>query len=380
MSSRHALMTPVDGVSSDAFAERVLHSAAGAFELFSIYLGDQLGYYTALAGAAAMTSGELAATTRTSERYTREWLEQQTVVGILVVDDAGAPAPLRRYSLPASHADVLASEDSLNYLAPLAQMLAGAVTPLQRVIEAYRSGRGVPYEEFGDQFRAGQGRINRSLFLQQLGQAWLPSIPDVHARLLGGTPSRVADIGCGVGWSSIGLALSYPDVHVHGFDSDAPSLELARAFAAQAGVADRVSFHAVEVGADAIGGAGTGARGAYDVVMALECVHDMTDPVSALRAMRQMAGNDGAVIVVDERVADEFLGAGGDVEWLMYGWSILHCLPVGMNHDHAAGTGTVMRKATLASYAGAAGFTRVETLPIDNFLFRVYRLHGGLGT
>ena len=187
-------------VNSDAFAERVLRSAAGAFQLFSIYIGDQLGYYAALAVGNAMDAGELAAATRTSERYTREWLEQQTVAGLLVVDDAAAPAMLRRFSLPAAHAEVLADEDSLNYLAPLAQMLAGAVAPLNRVLDAYRTGRGVPYEAFGDQFRAGQGRINRSLFLRQLGQEWLPSIPDVHARLHHGSPAMVAEIGCGAGW------------------------------------------------------------------------------------------------------------------------------------------------------------------------------------
>lgn len=391
MSDNHAVLDPAAVVDSDAFAERVLRSAAGAFEMFSIYIGDQLGFYTALAAGGALTARQLATVTDTSERYVREWLEQQAVTGLLSVDDAGAPAALRRFSLPAANAEVLTDADSLNYLAPLAQMLAGAVGPLDRVLEAYRTGGGVPYEAFGDQFRAGQGRINRSLFLRQLGQEWLPSMPDVHARLQRATPARVADIGCGVGWSSIGIARCYPNVHVHGFDSDVPSLELARAFAAEAGLADRVTFHQVDVG----GGSHAGeqhrngaapvaapadespADGSYDLVIALECVHDMTEPVSALRAMRDMAGADGAVIVVDERVAHEFLGAGSDVEWLMYGWSLLHCLPVGMDHDHAAGTGTVMRPGTLETYAVEAGFNRVETLPIDNFLFRVYRLHTG---
>jgi SAM-dependent methyltransferase len=369
MSDSSTMLDAATVADSGAFAERILRSAAGAFEMFSIYIGDQLGFYTALAGHGAVSARQLAAATDTSERYVREWLEQQVVAGLLVVDDAGAPAELRRFSLPAVHAEVLADPDSLDYLAPLAQMLTGAVAPIGRVLEAYRTGDGVPYEAFGDQFRAGQGRINRSLFLKQLGREWLPSIPDVHARLQRSASARVADIGCGVGWSSIGIALSYPQAQIHGIDSDGPSLQLAREFSAEAGVSDRVMFVQAEVGGNGI----TPDR-PYDLVIALECVHDMADPVPALREMRVLAGEDGAVIVVDERVADEFLGAGSDVEWLMYGWSILHCLPVGMDHDHAAGTGTVMRPGTLERYALEAGFARVEVLPIENFLFRVYRL------
>ena len=115
--------------------------------------------------------------------------------------------------------------------------------------------------------------------------------------------------------------------------------------------------------------------GQYDLVTAFECVHDMSDPVGALRTMRRLAKQNGAVLIVDERVGDTFTAEGNDVEWMMYGWSILYCLPVGMVDQPSAGTGTVMRTDTLRGYAAEAGFSDIEILPIENFFFRFYRLN-----
>jgi hypothetical protein len=115
--------------------------------------------------------------------------------------------------------------------------------------------------------------------------------------------------------------------------------------------------------------------GQYDLVIACECVHDMSDPVSALRTMRRLANDSGAVIVVDERVHEEFSPEGGDIERLMYGFSIMHCLPVGLADQPSVGTGTVMRPGTLRGYAREAGFSNIEILPLDNVFFNFYRLH-----
>jgi 2-polyprenyl-3-methyl-5-hydroxy-6-metoxy-1,4-benzoquinol methylase len=352
----------------DAFIERLLQSTRGTFDIFSIYLGVRLGFYEALAAAGPLTSPELASRTRTSERYAREWLEQQTVVGILEVDDEKAQATTRRFSLPAAYVEVLVDPDSLNCLAPLTRLLAGAVHPLAAVLEAYRTGGGVPYAEYGIDLREGQAGINRPMFLKQLGNEWLPAIPDVHARLLAAPAARIADTGCGAGWSSIGMAQSYPKVYVDGFDLDGASVELARANAEAAGLTERVKFYVRDSGDPQL-------AGRYDLVTAFECLHDMSQPVAALKAMRQLAGDKGAVLVVDERVGEAFTAAGNDVEWMMYGWSILHCLPVGKADEPSAETGTVMRPDTLRRYAMAAGFRSIEILPIDNFFFRFYRLH-----
>jgi 2-polyprenyl-3-methyl-5-hydroxy-6-metoxy-1,4-benzoquinol methylase len=193
-------------------------------------------------------------------------------------------------------------------------------------------------------------------------------MPDVHARLQADPPARIADIGCGLGWSSIGMAQTYPNVRVDGYDLDEPSIEMARSNAEESGVNGQVTFHVRDA-------AEVELAGQYDLVTAFECVHDMSDPVGALRTMRQLVNESGAVIIADERVGETFTPTGNDIEWMMYGWSVLHCLPVGMADHPSVGTGTVMRTNTLRQYAREAGFRDVEVLPIDNYFFRIYRLH-----
>ena len=366
MSNQDQMSTEEIARQRDAFIERFLGYAAGTFSLFSIYIGERLGYYRALVEG-SLTSAELAARTNTHERYAREWLEQQTIAGILQVEDESLDVTLRRFQLPPGHAEPLIEQDSLNYIAPLTRLMAGAVRPLDSLLEAYRTGGGVPFSEYGLDLREGQAAINRPAFLYQLSQEWLPAMPDVHGRLQSDPPARVADIGCGYGWSSIGMAQGYPNVHVHGFDLDEPSITLAQENARQHDVADRVQFQVRDAGDPAL-------AGQYDLVTAFECVHDMSNPVGALSMMRQLAGENRTVLIVDERVGDTFTATGNDVEWMMYGWSILHCLPVGMVDPPAAGTGTVMRTDTLKNYATQAGFNKVEVLPIENFFFRFYRL------
>jgi 2-polyprenyl-3-methyl-5-hydroxy-6-metoxy-1,4-benzoquinol methylase len=364
------MSTPNDIVAHqrDAFLERLLQSTRGTFEIFSIYIGVRLGFYEALAAGGALTSSELASRTATSERYVREWLEQHTVAGILEVDDEKAEARKRRFSLPTAYVEVLVDRESLNYLAPLARLVAGTVRPLDSLLEAYRTGGGVPYADYGADLREGQADINRAVFLKQLGSEWLPTMPDVHARLMADPTARIADLGCGAGWSSIGMAQSYPKVLVDGFDLDEASVALARSNATAAGLADRVKFHVRDAGSPEL-------AGRYDLVTAFECLHDMSQPVNALKAMRQLAGDRGAVLVVDERVGDAFTAAGNDVEWMMYGCSILHCLPVGKADTPSAETGAVLRPGTLRHYAEEAGFRRMEILGIDNLFFRFYRLY-----
>jgi len=361
-------LTDAQAAQRDAFVERLLQSTAGLFDIFTIYLGHRLGYYRTLAGGEAVTSVELAKRTGTQERYAREWLEQQTVVGILAVENPEAGAMARCFRLPVAHAEVLAERDSLNYLAPLAQLAVGATHPITAVMQAFRTGGGVPYGDYGVDLREGQGDMNRAMFLQELGQDWLPSVPDVHARLQADPAARVADFGCGVGWSSIGLAQAYPKVQVDGYDLDEPSIELARVNLQETNLNGRVKFHVRDAGDAEL-------SGTYDLVTAFECVHDMSDPVGALRSMSRLINGTGTVIIADERVGDSFTPTGNEVEWMMYGWSVLHCLPVGKDDHHSVETGTVMRADTMKRFAEQAGFCDVEVLPIDNFFFRFYRLN-----
>ena len=351
----------------DALAGRLFEATLGLMDLGAIHIGDRLGLYRGLERLGSATASELAAETGTHERYVREWLEQQAVSGLLDVDDAARPAPERRYTLPPGHGDVLVDPESLSTMTPLAQFGVGVIRAMPAVLEAFRTGGGVSWGAFGADVREAQAAQNRPAFLHLLGQEWLPAVPELHARLRADPPARVADVACGAGWSAIGIARAYPKVRVDGLDLDAPSIELARVNVAKAGLAGRIAL-AVRDAAD------PALAGRYDLVTIFESLHDMSRPVDVLRACRQLLAPGGSVLVVDERVADAFVAPGDQVERLMYGFSVLCCLPAGMADQPSAATGTVMRTATLERYAAEAGFARTEVLPVANDLFRFYRL------
>ncbi len=351
---------------TEAFVERVFTSAIGLFDLAAIHIGDRVGLYRALHESGPSTSRELAATTETDERYVREWLEQQAVTDILtVVEDAG-DASERRYELPAGHADALVATESPNYIAALGRQALGMLRPLPSVVDAFRTGAGVPYADYGPDTREGIADLNRVMFLNELGSSWFPAIPDVHDRLTAG--GRVADVACGAGWSSIAIASAYLKARVDGFDVDAASIEAARANAASEGLENRVQFHVQDASELALGGN-------FDVVTIFEALHDLGRPVEALANARSSLVEDGVLIVADERVAETFTAPGDDVERIMYGFSVVHCLPVGRaDHEDSAATGTAMRPETLRGYAREAGFSSVDVLPIENDFWRFYRL------
>ncbi len=358
----------IDGAARGAaLAERLFQATLNTWDIATVYLGHRLGLYRALWDVEPATSTELATATGLADRYVREWLEQQAVAGILECENPDAEAPDRRFALPSGHATVLVDRDDPSFLAPLAQITMGALHPMQALLAAFRTGAGVPYADYGLDLRTGQAEMNRNLFLQQLRSDYLPAIPTLHARPLADPPARVADIGCGMGWSCVGIAQSYPNLRVDGFDLDAASVAEAQDVIRAAGVRDRVEVHLRDASDPAL-------AGQYDLVTAFECVHDMSDPVGVLRTMRRLAAGDGTVLVMDERVSDAFDPAAGDVERFMYGFSVLHCLPVGLEDQPSAATGAVMRSETLRRYAAAAGFDAVEVLALEHPYFRFYRL------
>ena len=180
-------------------------------------------------------------------------------------------------------------------------------------------------------------------------------------------PARVADLACGHAWSSVAIAHAYPGVLVDAIDADPMSIENARQTIAACGVGDRVR--------SVVGDASDPALDRrYDLVTIFEALHDMNHPVEALRAARAMLTTDGSVLIGDERAAESFMAPGDELERSRYGWSVVHCLAVGMLGPDSAGTGAVIRPETVRGYAAHAGFARVEVLPIDHDFWRFYRL------
>ena len=352
----------------DALVERLFSATIASFELGCLYLGHRLGLYAALAERGPLTAGALAEAAGINERYAREWLEQQAAAAILGVDDPGAAPDERRFSLPPGHDEVLLAEDSVNYAAPFARFHVACALPLERLMTAFRSGEGVPYEDYGEELHEAQGAFTRPLFRNLLGKEWLPAVPEIDERLQADPPARVADLACGHGHSSIAIARAYPRVHVDGIDLDEASIARANDVLADSpDVEGRVTFTHRD-------GADPGLAGRYDLVTILESLHDMSRPVDVLRAARGMLAEGGSVFVGDELVGDTFTAPAEELERFYYGVSVLHCLPVGMVGEDPAGTGTVMRADTVRRYAAEAGFSEVEVLPIESDFYRFYRL------
>lgn len=354
------------GAGTQEMVDRVFVGTVAALEMLSVALGDRLGLYTSLRDGGPSTAAGLAARASIHPRYAREWLEQQTVAGFLTVDDPGRGPDERVYALPAAHVAALVDRDSLDHVAPLTRLVAGVAHPLDAIAHAYRTGGGVPWEAYGVDAREGQAFINRPAFLQLLPDQWIGAMPDV-ARRLASVPSRIADLGCGAGYACIGMAQAFPLATIEGIDLDPSSVGLARANVKAEQLQDRVTIHHGD-------GSGSGLDGRYHLITILEVLHDVARPVELLANARAMIADGGAVLVADERVADTFGAVGDEIERMMYGWSVLCCLPAGMTEPDSAATGTVMRESTLRDYASQAGYATVEVLPVDNDFFRVYRL------
>jgi predicted O-methyltransferase YrrM len=362
--ARLAAGDPPDVDRTDALHERLFGDALGALELYTIYLGERLGLYRALAEGGAANSSQLAARTGTSERYVREWLEHHAASGLLDVDDARAEPLARRYWLPPEHIPVLANRDDVRYEASTGVDIVRAGRSLPQLVEAFRVGNAPPPLPWEPEGRADP---NRARFINLLGVEWLPAIVDVDARLRAAPPARVLDVACGTGWSSIAMAQAYPDMKVDGVDLDHNAIGAARRNAERAGVADRVRFSVTDA-------ADLGGTGEYDLVTIFEALHDMSRPVEALSAARHMLSEGGSVLVADGLVAEEFTVPASPRDRTEYGWSVVSCLPGAMGDPQTAATGAVMRPSKLRQYALQAGFSEVEVLPIHTDYWRFYRL------
>jgi SAM-dependent methyltransferase len=357
------------GHAARSLSLRLFQAALATQEAFAAYLGYKLGLYQTLHDGGSATADQLARRAGVSHRYAREWLEQQAVSGVLAVDDASLPPERRAYRLPAGHERVLtASGDPLSQVSTALLPLGGVAGALPALLDAFRSGKGLPPEAFGDDWREGHGGINRAIYTHQLA-GWLRGYaPELELALAGG-PARVADVGCGAGWASIALARAYPLIRVVGVDVDPDVVAEADANAREAGVADRVTFRVADAAEPAPSG-----TGACQLVCVFDALHEMARPVEVLSACRAMCAPDGAVLVLEAQVADEMVAPGNDFERFQYATSVLHCLPVGLSGDGAAGTGTVMRAPTVLAHARAAGLHRSQHYDLPDRFHRLYLL------
>lgn len=345
--------------------ERVLEASIGSLELFAIHLGKELGLYDRLAERGPMTPPELAETAGIDLRYAREWLEQQAVAGYLTLaGDPAVQADQRRYGLNDEQRSVLTRPDDPAHISPIASMIVGVSGVLDEVIAAYRTGDGVPYVNYGHAFRSGQAGVNRPAFTHDLVGSWIPAVDGLDERLRR-RGARIADLGCGFGWSSVALARGYPDAAIVALDSDEASMIEAAKIVAERGLdVELVTADAAELRD----------HGPFDLITILESLHDMADPAAVLRAAGDALAPDGIVLVADECVADHFAPAGDELERMMYGWSVVHCLPACRCESPSAEIGTVIRRSTVEDLAAEAGFASVTVPDVDAGFFRLYAM------
>lgn len=335
-------MRAVDDERLMAFVGKVVDELGAVVNAPLVVLGDQLGLYRAMADGEPVTPGELASRTGTVERYIREWLACQAAGGYLRYEGDG------RFSLPAEQAVALTDESSpACVLGGFQAMTAGSrIAP--RLADAFRNGEGVGWGEHDPALFTGTARFFRPGYLAHLEAEWLPALDGVGQRLSAG--GKVADIGCGFGHSTTLIGHAFPQAFVTGYDAHQPSVDAARKLAAEAGLADRVDFEV----ATAKDFPGSG----YDLITYFDCLHDMGDPVGALRHARRALADDGTVMLVEPYAGDELGENLNPLGRLFYGASTLICTPASLSEEGREALGAQAGEARLREVANAAGFTR----------------------
>jgi SAM-dependent methyltransferase len=308
-----------------------------------VVLGDRLGLYRALADAGPLTPAELADRTGTVERYVREWLSAQAATGYVTYEGDG------RFSLSPEHAVVLTDESSPACVIGAFETALAAVHSTDRLAEAFRSGEGVGWGEHHHDLYEGCERFFRPGYAANLVSTWLPALDGVVERLEAG--ATVADVGCGHGASTLLMAAAYRRSTFVGFDAHAGSIAGARARTTEAGLGDRVTFEtrtAQQV------------TGQFDLVCFFDCLHDMGDPVGALRAIRSALAPDGTLMLVEPMAGDSVEDNLNPVGAAYYGFSTLLCTPSSLSQEVGAALGAQAGEARLRAVATEAGFTSVR--------------------
>jgi SAM-dependent methyltransferase len=332
----------VDNDRLNEFLGRFVADLGGTGAAGNVVIGHRLGLYGALARGPA-TPEELAERTDTDPRYVTEWLRGQAAGGYVEYDPSA-----QTYSMTEEQAFCLADPDGPVYLPGAFQLALGALRAEPRITQAFRTGAGVGWHEHDDDVFLGCEAFFRPGYTANLVPSWIPALDGVEARLQAG--GRVADLGCGLGASSVILAQAYPRTTVVGSDYHDGSVEIARKRAADAGVGDRATFE--------VSSAQTFSGTGYDLVTTFDCLHDMGDPLGAARHIREALAPDGTWMVVEPRAEDRVEGNLNPVGRMYYGFSTFLCVPNGLSQPGGYALGAQAGEAAIRQVVTDAGFTR----------------------
>ena len=334
------MTSTLDQAKLEAFMQKVVGELGAAASAVLVRIGDRLGLYRALAEVGPMTSDELGERTSTHERYVREWLANQAAGGYLTYEPASG-----RYTLPPEQALALATEDSPASVQGAFQVLAAAAKAEPHLLEAFRTGGGIPWGAQDPELFEGTERFFRPGYAANLVEHWIPALDGMDSKLRDG--ATVADVGCGYGASTLVMARAYPRSRFVGFDSHRGSIDAARRRADEAGLSERVRFEA----ADAVSFPGNG----FDLVAHFDSLHDMADPVGAARRVKQALAPGGSWMVVEPAAGDRVEDNLNPVGRLYYAGSTLVCVPNSLA-GHGPGLGAQAGETRIRQVAEQAGF------------------------
>jgi SAM-dependent methyltransferase len=336
---------PLNEAKLHEFMMKAVGEMGAAMNTALILIGDKLGLYKAMSGAGPITSAELAAKTNTNERYVREWLAAQAAGGFVTYDAATG-----RFTLPPEQGMALADENSPVFLPGYFQIVEASLKSVPKITDAFRSGDGVGWHEHDPGLFPGVERFFRPNYRAHLVNEWIPALGDTDQKLKAG--GLVADIGCGLGTSTILMAQAYPKSTFVGFDYHPGSIELARKAAEKAGVSDRVKFEVAS--AKEFPGKG------YDFVTFFDCLHDMGDPEGAARHVRETLDDDGTWMIVEPFANDKLEDNLNPIGRVFYSASTMLCTPDSLSQEVGLGLGAQAGEGRLSKILRAAGFSRVR--------------------
>jgi len=336
---------PINEAKLHEFMMKAVGEMGAAMNAALILVGDKLGIYKAMAGAGPMTSEEIAVKTKTHERYVREWLAAQSAGGFITYDSS-----TKKYTLPPEQALALADENSPVFLPGFFEIVSACIKDESKVTEAFRTGKGLGWHEHDHCLFAGTERFFRPNYRAHLIGEWIPALGDIESKLKAG--AKVADVGCGLGTSTILMAQAYPKSTFVGFDYHPASIEMARKAAAKAGVSDRVKFEVAS--AKEYPGEG------YQLVAFFDCLHDMGDPEGAARHVRKTLDPGGAWMIVEPFANDKLEDNLNPIGRVFYAASTMLCTPASLSQEVGLGLGAQAGEGRLSKILKSAGFTRVR--------------------
>jgi 2-polyprenyl-3-methyl-5-hydroxy-6-metoxy-1,4-benzoquinol methylase len=325
------------------FLGRAITDFGATFTAALIQIGDRLGLYKALAAGGHQTPAELAKRTNTAERYVREWLANQAAGGYVSYDSATA-----KFFLSEEQAFAMADETSPVFMPGAFQVALAATKAEDRLTERFKTGQGLGWHEHHHELFQGTERFFRPGYAANLIGAWIPSLEGVDAKLKSG--ARVADVGCGLGASTILMAKSYPKSEFIGFDYHDKSIEAARQRAKDAGVAGRIRFEVTKAkeypGKD------------YDLVTFFDCLHDMGDPAGASKHVHSSLKKDGTWMIVEPFAGDKLEDNLNPIGRAFYGASALVCTPASLSQEVGLALGAQAGEKRIRDVVTTGGFSR----------------------